>query len=427
MALWNIWNIFFVLFVKEDYLYSYFTDSDIITYIEEHNMSCLSCKNRCGESSVDVSVACSCDSDCMFYGDCCPDYIKHCSDKGENKGILYHKGPDMTCKSVGNGSTLMVSSCPYSGKACLTETNVFNDHLQFTVYDILTGIHYIHIECALCNGVMADNLIYMVTINDTYDFTMDGNLDPGRSNNTISDMENIKQRWCLPEDKYTSKCPNSTEDRVNKKCVTGLLQYVTSGHLYKNVYCLLCNVNVTEQNFSCPVEEIINHVSFQEIKQPSRKVLYYYFSGVGLTLAGLCRDGYTYDITDKICVSYTDEEETQLFILNITLIHNKTSIEPYSLQHVVRLLIIPLQPLQLEIYVQDSSRDWKQGFDNIIFEANNTDLTAEKFQHISKNISRSIVNSSHRSYSKIIVNLLLLIYYFLFQMKIQIVNMLIMK
>ena len=58
-------------------------------------------------------------------------------------------------------------------------------------------------------------------------------------------------------------------------------------------------------------------------------------------MAGICRDGYTYDITDKICVPYTDEEETQLFMLNVTLIHNKTSIEPYSLQHVAKLLIVP--------------------------------------------------------------------------------------
>ena len=75
MDLWYIWNIFFVVFVKVDYLYSILTDNDIITYIEEHNMSCLSCENRCGESSADVSIACSCDSDFMFYGDCCPDYI----------------------------------------------------------------------------------------------------------------------------------------------------------------------------------------------------------------------------------------------------------------------------------------------------------------------------------------------------------------
>ena len=407
MALWNIWKIFFVVFVKVDYLYSYLTDNDIITYIEEHDISCLSCANQCGESSVDISFACSCDSDWMFYGDCCPDYIKHCSDKGENKGILYHEGPDMTCKSVGNGSTLMVSSCPYSVRACLTETNAFNDHLQFTVYDILTGVHYIQIECALCNGLMADNLIYMVTGNDTYNFTMDGNLDPGRRNNKISDMENMKQRWCLPEDKSTSKCPTSTEDRVYKKRVTGLLQNVSSGQLYKNVYCLLCNANVTELIFSCPTEETTDDTLFRESKQPSRNVLNYYFSGVGLTLAGLCRDGYTYDITDKICVPYTDEEENQFCILNVTLIHDKSRMEPHSLQHVAKSLIEPLQPVQLQIYLQDSSRDWKKGFDNIIFEANNTDLTPEKFQDISKTISRSIVNSSLGSYSKIIVNLLL--------------------
>ena len=173
------------------------------------------------------------------------------------------------------------------------------------------------------------------------------------------------------------------------------------------MYCLLCNANVTELIFSCPIKETTYDGLFRESKQRSRNVLNYYFSGVGLTLAGLCRDGYTYDITDKICVPYTDEEETQFFILNVTLIHDKSRMEPHSLQHVAKLLIEPLQPVQLQIYVQDSSRDWKKGFDNIIFEANNTDLTLEEFQDISKNISTSIVNSSLRSYSILIVNLLL--------------------
>ena len=48
----------------------------------------------------------------------------------------------------------------------------------------------IHIECALYNGVMADNLIYMAE--DIYNFDMDGNLDPGRKNNKIGDIEYIK-------------------------------------------------------------------------------------------------------------------------------------------------------------------------------------------------------------------------------------------
>ena len=164
---------------------------------------------------------------------------------------------------------------------------------------------------------------------------------------------------------------------------------------------MLCNGYADKHiSFSCP-DSFDNNKRF-------RDVLYYYFSGVGLTLAGLCRDGYTYDITDKICVPYTNEEETQFFILNVTLIHDESRMEPHSLQHVAKLLIEPLQPVQLQITVaQGSSRDWKQGFDNIIFEANNTDLTPEKFQDISKNISRSIENSSIGSYSRIIVNLLL--------------------
>ena len=404
MAHIKTWAACIVTFMSFNYIYTDVTNTEIVNFIEEHNMSCLSCKNRCGESSVNTSIACSCDSDCMFYGDCCPDYIKHCSDKDENKGILYHKGPDMTCKSVGNNSTLMVSSCPYSVRACLTETIVSDGYLSTPVYDNSTGIYYIHMECAICNELKAENLIYQVEQNNNVTYERkDGNktdrTDTGRQNNTINNMRYTKLRWCLPKTDVTETCPDSINETTNENCVKGHRQYVYLGHLYKNFHCLLCNVYVDNHiSFICPV-----------IKSDPRltKVLYYYFSGVGLTLAGLCRDGYTYDITDKICVPYTDEEETQFFILNVTLIHDKSRMEPHSLQHVAKLLIEPLQPVQLQIYVQNSSRDWKKGFDNIIFEANNTNLTPENFQNISKNISSSIVNSSLRSYTKIIVNLLL--------------------
>ena len=278
MALWNIWKIFFVVFVKVDYLYSYFTDSDIITYIEEHNMSCLSCENRCGESSVNTSIACSCDTDCMFYGDCCPDYIKHCSDKDENKGILYHKGPDMTCKSVGNNSTLMVSV-----RACLTETIVSDDYLSTPVYYNSTGIYYIHMECAVCNELKAENVIYhQVEQNNNVTYERkDGNkidrTDTGRQNNTINNMRYTKLRWCLPKTDVTETCPDSTNETTNEKCVKGHRQYVYLGHLYKNFHCLLCNGYVDKHiSFSCPDFKSKNRL---------RDVLYYYFSGVGLTLA----------------------------------------------------------------------------------------------------------------------------------------------
>ena len=400
MAHLMTWIACIVTFMSFNCIYTDVTNTEIIDFIEEHNMSCLSCKNRCGESSVNVSIACSCDSDCMFYGDCCPDYIKQCSVDHENKGILYHKGPDMTCKLVGNGWTLMVSSCPYSVRACLIETNMFDGYLSTPVYDNSTGIHYIHMECAICNGVKADNLIYQVeqNYNERKDGNKTGRADTGRQNNTIINMRYTKLRWCLPKTGLIGTCSDSTNEAMSKKCVKGHRQYAYLGHLYKNFHCILCNGFVDKHiNFFCP------SVSEQSL----RNVLYYYFSGVGLTLARLCRDGYTYDITDKICVPYTDEEETQFFILNVTLIHDKTRIKPYSLQHIARLLIVPLQPQQLQISVEDGTRDWKKGFDNIIFEANNTDLTLQEFQDISKNISRSIVNLSLESYSKIIVNLLL--------------------
>ena len=400
MAHLMTWIACIVTFMSFNCIYTDVTNTEIIDFIEEHNMSCLSCKNRCGESSVNISIACSCDSDCMFYGDCCPDYIKQCSVDHENKGILYHKGPDMTCKLVGNGWTLMVSSCPYSVRACLTETTVSDGYLSTHVYDNATGIHYIHMECAICNGVKADNLIYQVeqNYNERKDHNKTGRADTGRQNNTIINMRYTKLRWCLPKTGLIGTCSDSTNEATSKKCVKGHRQYVYLGHLYKNFHCILCNGYVDNQiNFFCPV------VSELDL----RNVLHYYFSGVGLTLAGLCRDGYTYDITDKICVPYSDEVETQFFILNVTLIHDKSRIKPYSLQHISRLLIVPLQLQQLQISVQDGTRDWKKGFDNIIFEANNTDLTLQEFQDISKNISRSIVNLSLKSYSKIIVHLLL--------------------
>ncbi len=129
---------------------------------ERLNKPCLSCEGHCGTASEftydSKNRSCSCDTQCIAYGDCCWDFAKVCPHHQPTLQQLLQQLPPMMCGSdngpiMGVYNRLFVSAC-LSGKACPyifdKITDKINSHTR-PVVDLATGFHYVNYACAICN------------------------------------------------------------------------------------------------------------------------------------------------------------------------------------------------------------------------------------------------------------------------------------
>ena len=118
----------------------------------------MSCKGLCGQTAI----SCSCKSECVYYNNCCPDFIELCPKENILNSVVedFFKGPYSKCVRTGYNKDRanVIASCPNSNIACLKPLHTGNVLDLLPVTDKQTRVHYINIHCALCNDVPIDNI-----------------------------------------------------------------------------------------------------------------------------------------------------------------------------------------------------------------------------------------------------------------------------
>ncbi len=173
-------------------------------------MDRISCQDRCGEV-VQISeksknttflqiefetyatTGCSCDALCKVYNDCCFDFWDNCAKEVQK----LRDDLEIVVQTVSNHGNIssweeicsedinphkckmyqFVSVCLSTGEPCLTRENLDPD-LFIPVHDTITGLHYVHRKCALCNN--ARNIMpwqYHVSCISNIRFGQDRNLN----------------------------------------------------------------------------------------------------------------------------------------------------------------------------------------------------------------------------------------------------------
>ena len=122
--------------------------------MEDVTPACLSCTDRCGSvSNYTLGITCSCDSNCVVYNDCCPNFTKVC--KKERDNSRWRKRKSSVCTKTSEKLNfeyeyMLINSC--ENQICAVQ-DAENLEEIIPVYDVYTGLHYINYKCAKCNGV----------------------------------------------------------------------------------------------------------------------------------------------------------------------------------------------------------------------------------------------------------------------------------
>ena len=209
---------------------------------------CMSCKGLCGKTAI----SCSCKSECVYYNNCCPDFIELCPEENTLNRVVedFFKGPYSKCVYTGytQDRAKVIASCPHSKTACLKplETGDVLDLLP--VADKQTRVHYINIHCALCNDIPIDNIYLWKAIVDL-DVTKNvTNIDHG----SITDLISQGKAIFRPEAPDGYEKPKDCFSYVKRECSKNWPNdYIWFGCEYGpklliskkryNIFCFLCN------------------------------------------------------------------------------------------------------------------------------------------------------------------------------------------
>ena len=129
------------------------------------------CKDHCGQKGVvSESAACFCDTFCLMYGDCCPDYNDECSTLAGSLNIsqtqcftTFKEEEDLLDVNV-----QMISMCPDVVNKTLVK--LCRSHIGIPVY--IEGALFANRQCAECNGQYdafdAHNYVYQCGLYSKY-------------------------------------------------------------------------------------------------------------------------------------------------------------------------------------------------------------------------------------------------------------------
>ena len=250
-----------------------------LTVVE--NLDCNFCQEICYPTNASSSALCKCDVDCQVFGDCCCASVLTPPSKTEalQPGVKLdcvstYLNPDIQVLAENKGF-LMISTCPDSwmemedgatADFCISSNT---STVLPPVTSTATGMVYKNEFCALCNGV--SELVTWQT-----DFFCNSIVYELLFFNNVSDImliSDILERYCrecsfqVPAitkvtQNYTRSCipsvsiclpfieleeltvGNISYTDIEQNCVAGVLNLVrssTSGVVYRNAACAICN------------------------------------------------------------------------------------------------------------------------------------------------------------------------------------------
>ena len=221
---------------------------------------CSSCTDRCGEvNMMNERAYCSCDAACVLYADCCPDFNTVCQEEFETAQVLsqMNDGPSSSvCKGITyNDGTdnvhyyyQFIDSCR-NGSSCpvLNDQTGLELELVVPVRDTTTGIYYVNVACARCNGVgRVDSLqLGLECPNQEPIFhTEDVILVESLWHQVKNCIPFFYSHEALPRrclSRVIAQCPECDNKDLVKLCTDGTQSYTTQfGQTYRNVYCAVC-------------------------------------------------------------------------------------------------------------------------------------------------------------------------------------------
>ena len=382
-------------------------------FLNESKLTCISCKDRCGEISKPLidnkdNTFCSCDEQCVDYGDCCPDYNQVCykTKTAHNKVIPSY------CKSDIGGGFLLIKHCAYSSSACQVKDDIITT--QIPVTDLKTGLHYVHSVCASCNGV-TNMQIWNANVSTEYkkETVRDSLQKEANPTIVVSKPESLPpKRWCIPKYKINQTCQDEWEnDQIRTLCEDGYRGYVNKDRfIYHNIYCAMCN-NLNAVDILCETGTLARFMGPRLGPIYSFKLLFTGNTASGLHLTGICESDEVYIPAEDRCMKtrLTADEQRPFIQLNITLYHKRSKITPISSIDMASSIVTKLQKhySNLNYAITNSVRNWKEGYDSVVLDVNeNSPNTIHALVNIGTNMSAFLANNKFEFQNVSVVSLI---------------------
>lgn len=237
---------------------------------------------KCGDVPGDPTP-CHCDFACEFYNDCCGDFESICSamESAESTRGFYEtvdalEQVDLACISPNPGAVdayWMIQSCPDTWKGdvvrykCTSREPSSNTDLVLLPM-VHGGVTYRNVFCAVCNGIELNHGNDSITgwkfeFNCSKEYATrvelrnvtlhelinSANCEPRFSPPT--DVPKSSLRAC-PNNNYVASCPTDAPQILREGCMSFSSVYTddSTGELYKNPYCQLCNEGAVSKNWT---------------------------------------------------------------------------------------------------------------------------------------------------------------------------------
>ena len=234
---------------------------------------CGSCHGRCEllNTSDRYEGLCSCDSACVVYDDCCWDFQQECPELHDRAAAIrnsFDVMPSSICFSVdglaSQRGVLLVNSCGgtiYDLPAISGKPDLYT---QVPVLDLDTGLHYVNLNCAKCNGARR---LQAMKVRLYYHFDMNvptvhryGETTTTAAQSFSTADEVLEAMATAPDTASYSflgtparQCHQVVVDNCNETCANmDLIDLCRTGgqsytymypQVYRNLYCALCNFN----------------------------------------------------------------------------------------------------------------------------------------------------------------------------------------
>ena len=301
------------------------------------NLSCLSCKGKCGimpnfkPSYGVVTPGCLCDEHCVTMGDCCPDFSEVCPELNENRMTakdIMTKDIEYECYTGGVcwGETRypLINNCPHAEGIC--ERTPESIKTVIPVADTETGLHYSNALCALCNGArkivpwVAKFYVNYADENSTEFEKNRFNSKPvtddeyGEVIKLLREQHSVArfhppsgfrpQRRCHGEIEVTRSCLKEwANDTIRTACEMGPRNFVSyKEHFgvwnFYNYFCAVCN-GIDTSDLSCGLFKTSGVCG--AVRVFSLEKLFSVNSDTGLSSNVLCKPGQTYIEQEAKC------------------------------------------------------------------------------------------------------------------------------
>ena len=381
-----------------DYIKGYFT-TDFLLYADLDYF--LSCQGFCNiPSDFDSHRLCSCDKNCLLYGDCCLDYIQACHVENVTFQNLLD-GPKSKCVNTSDGnSSLIISQCPYSETACLYSNSSLNTIVP--VMDLKTGLFYSQAYCAYCNNVKQIIPWDVSIVEKTSDF--DGISMYNQTHNFMfSPPRNLPNRMCLSN--FTRTClVNGQYDDTRYACEHGPPGYVAyDGKEHYNIFCALCSSESHEKESKWNEVKIVTDPNV--ISKFSLRLHFSINFNTGLSFAQTCPEDQIFIASEQKCrkvLKYVPLDTSSYLQINAKIYYETGKVEkilPMEIASKQLSILEVLLGIIFEFSLGPCKRQWQEGSDEIqIIAINKGNISETELVQMLQNVSTSFQHNFQKGY-----------------------------